>query len=85
MPAVRPRLLLYLTTMFAVWMVTAQLSERILAIAQERGRIINKFADLLEEHTDELAALDSCAAVPPLYPGHLCMPAFTLRGCCPGL
>ena len=28
---------------------------------QERGRIINKFADLLEEHTDELAALDSCA------------------------
>ena len=29
---------------------------------QERGRIINKFADLLEEHTDELAALDSCAA-----------------------
>ena len=31
---------------------------------QERGRIINKFADLLEEHTDELAALDSCAAVP---------------------
>ncbi len=60
---------------FPLWMDMAQLRERILATAQERGRIINKFADLLEEHTDELAALDSCAAVPPLYPAHVCMEA----------
>ena len=31
---------------------------------QARGRILNKFADLMEEHTNELAAIESCALNP---------------------